>query len=82
MFWPHRTIFRHILKESTALCTLSIVLLKYVVVVVVVVVAVEKIGITPEFLVITMMYFKNTIDKVHRAVDFLKMCCLKMVLCG
>jgi hypothetical protein len=35
-FRPHRAIFRqHIIKESTALRTLSIVLLKYVVVVIV-----------------------------------------------
>jgi hypothetical protein len=32
MFRPHRAIFRqHIIKESTALCTLSIVLLRYVI---------------------------------------------------
>jgi hypothetical protein len=35
MFRPHRAIFRqHIIKESTALCTLPIVVLKYVVVII------------------------------------------------
>jgi hypothetical protein len=29
-----------------------------------------------------MTYFMSTIDKVHSAVDSLKMCCLKMALCG
>jgi hypothetical protein len=35
MFWPHRAIFReHIFGgESTALCTLSIVLPKYVIII-------------------------------------------------
>jgi hypothetical protein len=32
MFRPHRAIFRqHTVKESSALCTLSIVLLKYII---------------------------------------------------
>jgi hypothetical protein len=36
MFRAHRVIFRqHTFKESTALCTLSIVLLKYVVVIII-----------------------------------------------
>jgi hypothetical protein len=36
MFRPHRAIFRqHTFKESTVLCTLSIVLLKYVVVIII-----------------------------------------------
>jgi hypothetical protein len=35
MFRPHRAIFRqHIIKESTALCTLPIVILQYVVIVI------------------------------------------------
>jgi hypothetical protein len=37
MFRPHRTIFRqHIFKESTALCTLSIVLIKYVIIIIII----------------------------------------------
>jgi hypothetical protein len=37
MFRPHRAIFRqYIIKESTTLCTLSLVLLKYVVLLIVV----------------------------------------------
>jgi hypothetical protein len=38
MFRPHRAIFRqHIINESTALCTLSIVLLKYIIVIIIII---------------------------------------------
>jgi hypothetical protein len=29
-----------------------------------------------------MTYFKGTINEMHSAVDSLKVCCLKMTLCG
>jgi hypothetical protein len=39
--------------------------------------------ITSKLIIIIMTtYFKNSTDKVHSAVDSLKVCCLKMALCG
>jgi spore maturation protein SpmB len=119
MFLPHTAFFRqHAFKEPTSLCTLSIVLLKYVVVIII---NFDVIGclfflsfvlrplcaplgvplswlyvscvdlcsltgnrhrITSKLIIITTTYFKSTIYKVHSAVDSLKACFLKMVLCG